>query len=298
MDLIVSTPQGEAEISVNAVHESVTIGDLLERVLNSAPPNLVYVDGRPTPIGTLMSAAGLVTGTVIDIAAPLERSREVDVTLVQAAGEGGGNRRPLEPGRYSLGTARRANVAPLTFSQVLVPRCEIVVEHSGRVTVTANQGDLDGHPATVPSAWEQQRLRIGHRVFRLDGMIHDRADSLLPTPLGQLNFVRGPRDEAATRAKRTIARNGGRLRRSGAITSNARSTAAALPSTRRSLAYDAELDSIRRTHLDLAEVIRRANKLSERLWERRPADEDAFVFSVGLADQRWTPETTAPRRSP
>ncbi|HVE19063.1 MAG TPA: FtsK/SpoIIIE domain-containing protein, partial [Ilumatobacteraceae bacterium] len=56
------------------------------------------------------------------------------------------------------------------------------------------------------------------------------------------------------------------------------------------LAYEAELDQIRRTHLDLAEVIRRATKLSERLWERRPADEDAFVFSVGLADQRWTPD--------
>ena len=69
MDLIVSTPQGEAEISVNAVHESVTVGDLLGRVLNSAPPGLVHIDGRPTPVGTLLSAAGLVTGTVIDITA-------------------------------------------------------------------------------------------------------------------------------------------------------------------------------------------------------------------------------------
>src|SRR4051794_33699843 len=142
MDLIVSTPQGEAEISVNGVHESVTIGDLLTRVLSSAPPNLVYVDGRPTPIGTLLGAAGLLTGTVIDLSAPTERSVDGRVTLVQAAGEGGGNRRPLTPGRYSLGTARRANVSPLTFNQVLVPRCELVVEHSGRVTVTANQGDL------------------------------------------------------------------------------------------------------------------------------------------------------------
>ena len=169
MDLIVSTSQGEAEISVNAVHESVTIGDLLSRVLNSAPPNLVYVDGRPTPTGTLMSAAGLVTGSLIEINAPLERSGDSEITLVQAAGEGGGNRRPLAPGRYSLGTARRANVAPLTFNQVLVPRCEIVVEHSNRVTVAANQGDLDGHPAANPARWEDQRLRIGHRVFRLDG---------------------------------------------------------------------------------------------------------------------------------
>jgi DNA segregation ATPase FtsK/SpoIIIE, S-DNA-T family len=290
MDLIVSTPQGEAEISVNAVHESVTLGDLLGRVLNSAPPNLVYVDGRPTPTGTLMSAAGLVTGSLIEINAPLERSGDSEITLVQAAGEGGGNRRPLAPGRYSLGTARRANVAPLTFNQVLVPRCEIVVEHSNWVTVAANQGDLDGHPAANPARWEDQRLRIGHRVFRLDGVIQDRADSMLSTPLGQLNFVRGPRDEAPAEPEPNgRARNGGRRRsrRTTRVESTPPPPEAVVDPLR--LAYEAELDAIRRTHLDLAEVIRRAGKLSERLWERRPADEDAFVFSVGLADQRWTP---------
>ena len=291
MDLIVSTPQGEAEISVNAVHESVTVGDLLGRVLNSAPPNLVYVDGRPTPTGTLITAAGLVIGSLIELSTPLERLGDGEVTLVQAAGEGGGNRRPLGPGRYSLGTARRANVAPLTFNQVLVPRCEIVVEPSNRVTVAANQGDLDGHPATHPAPWEDQRLRIGHRVFRLDGEIQDRAESLLPTPLGQLNFVRGPRDEAAPEPEPN-----GRPRNGGKRLRNRRTKPADVPpepvvvADPARLAFEAELESIRRTHLDLAEVVRRAMKLSEHLWERRPADDDAFIFSVGLADQRWIPE--------
>jgi len=193
MDLIVSTSQGEAEISVNAVHESVTVADLLERVLSSTPPALVYVDGRPTPTGTLMSAAGLVTGSLIEVVPPSERNTDTAITLVQAAGEGGGNRRPLQPGRYSLGTARRANVAPLTFNEVLVPRCEIVVDHAGQVNVIANQGDLDGRPVGYPTIWTDQRLRIGHRVFRLDPVADDRATSLKPTPLGQLNFVRAPR---------------------------------------------------------------------------------------------------------
>ena len=103
MDLIVSTPQGEAEISVNAVHESVTVGDLLGQVLSSAPPNLVYVDGRPTPIGTLISAAGLVTGSVIEIAAPTERSGDTQVTLVQAAGEGDRYERSAEHAREAHG---------------------------------------------------------------------------------------------------------------------------------------------------------------------------------------------------
>ncbi len=292
MDLIVSTPQGEAEISVSAVHESVTIGDLLERVLASTPPALVYIDGRPTPVGTLMGAAGLTTGTVIDLAPPLERPRHVDVTLVQTAGEGGGNRRPLEPGRYSLGTARRANVGPLTFNQVLVPRCELVVEHSGKVTVTANQGDLDGHLATAASPWDQQRLRIGHRVFRLDGDIEDRAASLVPTPLGQLNFIREPRDEAVAEPEPNgRARHGARrLRRARGNRSEVRlpPPIAAVDPVRQ--AFDTELDNVRRTHLDLGEVIRRALQLSERLWERHPADDDAFVFSVGLADQPWVTE--------
>src|SRR6476620_1232265 len=192
MDLIVSTSQGEAEISVNAVHESVTLADLLERVLTSSPPALVYVDGRPTPTGTLMSAAGLVTGSLIEVVPPSEGNTDTAITLVQAAGEGGGNRRPLQPGRYSLGTARRANVAPLTFNEVLVPRCEIVVDHAGQVNVAANQGDLDGRPVGYPTRWTDQRLRIGHRVFRLDPNADDRATSLKPTPLGQLNFVRAP----------------------------------------------------------------------------------------------------------
>ena len=291
MDLIVSTPQGEAEISVNAVHESVTVGDLLIRVLSSVPPNLVYIDGRPIPTGTLIGAAGLVTGSVIETAGPVERVGDTEITLVQAAGEGGGNRRPLEPGRYALGTARRANVAPLTFNQVLVPRCEVVVEHSGRVIVVANQGDLDGHVAAHPAQWEQQRLRIGHRVFRLDGAIHDRATSLQATALGQLNFVRAPRDESVVDPEPAgRARNGARRRgrRGPRVDPAEQPTITSTDPVR--VAYDAELESIRRTHLDLAEVIRRATQLSEHLWERRPADDDAFIFSVGLADQRWSPE--------
>lgn len=292
MDLIVSTPQGEAEISVNAVHESVTVSDLLARVLSSAPPNLVYVDGRPTPTGTLISAAGLVTGSVIEIAAPTERPSDTQVTLVQAAGEGGGNRRPLAPGRYSLGTARRANVAPLTFNQVLVPRCEIVVEHSGDVMVIANQGDLDGHVAANPARWDQQRLRIGHRVFRLDPAIDDRAQSLQTTPLGQLNFVRGERNQVvADPEPNGRGRNGGRrLRGRRNHRAEAPPAQPLVTTDPLRLAHETDLEGVRRTHLDLAEVVRRATTLSERLWERRPADDDAFVFSVGLADQPWLPE--------
>ncbi|HSB85312.1 MAG TPA: FtsK/SpoIIIE domain-containing protein, partial [Ilumatobacteraceae bacterium] len=289
MELIVSTPQGEAEISVSAAHESVTIADLLQRVLNAVPPHLVYIDGRPTPSGTLLTAAGLLVGSVIQTTPPLEQDRPADVTLVQAAGEGGGSRRSLDAGRYSLGTARRANVTPLTFNQVLVPRCELVVEHSGRVTVTANQGDLDGQLATVASPWDQQRLRIGHRVFRLDAAIDDRAESLTPTAQGQLIFVRAGRDQAPAEPE-TNGRSRGVRRLRWNRPEPAEPAPAPPPVDPVRAEFESELDNVRRAHLDLGEVVRRAMQLSERLWERRPGDDDAFVFSLGLADQTWTPE--------
>lgn len=290
MELIISTPQGEAEIVLNAVHESVTVGDLLERVLNAKPPGLVYIDGRPTASGTLLSAAGLLIGTVIEVTQPVEQPHPTAATLVQAAGEGGGSRRPLDPGRYSMGTARRANVAPLTINQVLVPRCELVVEHSGRVLVTANQGDLDGRVAASPSAWEQQRLRIGHRVFRVDRSIHDRAGSLTPGVQGQLHFVRPPRDQAPPEPETNgRTRNPGRrLRRNRNEQHTPHEPPVTVTDPARA-AFEHELDTMRHTHLDLGEVVRQATQLSEHLWQRRPGDDDAFVFSLGLADQRWTP---------
>ena len=245
----------------------------------------MYVDGRPTPIGTLMSAARLVIGSVIDTVAPAPAG-ESGIILTQAAGEGGGNRQSLAPGRYSLGTARRANVAPLTFNEVLVPRCQLAVEHSGRVTVAASQGDVDGYSAVNPARWTDEHLRIGHRVFRLEDAIDDRATSLVPTSMGRLSFLRRSRleqldlpepDVRAGNARRLL-----RRRRSPGSDVPERRDATKDPAE---VAFDAELAGTRRAHLDVAEVVRRAIRLSDHLWERRPVDEDAYVFSVGLADQ-------------
>ncbi len=117
MDLIVSTAQGEAEISVTSVHESVTVGDLLGRVLNSAPPALVYIDGRPTPTGTLVSAAGLVIGSVIEVGTPLERAGD-DRRHPGAGGRRGcrqpptARTRPLHARHRPSGQRRAADVQP------------------------------------------------------------------------------------------------------------------------------------------------------------------------------------------
>ncbi|HEY4611122.1 MAG TPA: FtsK/SpoIIIE domain-containing protein, partial [Ilumatobacteraceae bacterium] len=156
----------------------------------------------------------------------------------------------------------------------------------------ANQGDLDGRSINHPARWKEQRLRIGHRVFRLDANGNDRATSLKPTSFGQLNFVRGPRDEVVAEPEQNgRSRNGNRRRRRGrTATLEVTPPSPTVPVDPEQAAVDAELEARRRTHLDLAEVIRRATDLSTHLWERRPTDDDAFLFNVGLADQRWTPE--------
>ncbi len=286
MNLIVSTPQGEAEFSV-ATHESVTVRELLYRVITSTPPDVVHIDGRPVPIGTLVTAAGIVSGSTIALSPPEAHTAAAAVTLVQAAGDGGGHRQGLAPGRYTVGTARRANVDPLTFNEVLVPRCDVVVEHSGEVIVTAVHGELDGNSAHEPSRWRDEFLRIGHRIFRVDGPINDRAE-LTPTAAGRLRFTPTFRDPGSpVLGLPGRGRTGGRRRlgrRSG------RAMPDPVQPTRDDAArsaFDSELAGLRRDHLDVAEVVRRATELSSHLWERRVTDEDAFVFNIGFADQPW-----------
>jgi DNA segregation ATPase FtsK/SpoIIIE, S-DNA-T family len=284
MNLIVSTPQGEAEFSV-ATHESVTVRELLSRLMT--PPALVHIDGRPVPIGTLVNAAGIVSGSTIALSPPEPTAAAAAVTLVQAAGDGGGHRQALAPGRYIVGTARRANVDPLTFNEVLVPRCDVAVEHSGEITVTAVHGELDGVSAHEPSRWRDEFLRIGHRIFRVDGPINDRAN-LMPTASGRLWFTPTFRDPASpvlglpgrgrTGGRRRLGRRSGRAMPDPVQPS---------PDDAAKSAFDSELAGLRRDHLDIAEVVRRATERSSHLWERRVTDEDAFAFNLGFADQPW-----------
>ena len=266
MDLIVSTPQGEAEISVNAVHESVTVGDLLGpgAQLGATQPG---VRRRPADADGHVDHAQRASSPdrVIEVSAPLERLGDGEVTLVQAAGEGGGNRRPLGPGRYSLGTARRANVAPLTFNQVLVPRCEIVVEHSG----PCHGRRQPGRPRRprrrhIPAPWE--RPAAANRPSGVPARRRDprprgiaAADPARPAQLrpGPTRRSRPPNPSPTV----------GRATAESGVAADAPAAPNVPPPPpvvvrrpRCKAAYDAELDSIRRTHLDLAEVVRRATQ--------------------------------------
>lgn len=277
MDLILATAHADVEVSVDALHDSVTLLDLLAVLAPAPAPKVIYVEGRALPAGTLVSASGLVNGSVLSLSAPPASPIGPSVSLVQAAGEGAGSRCPLRPGRYSVGPARRANVSALAASEVLQPQFELTVEHDLGVVVTAVEGTLDGRRVAEATAWREQHLRIGNRVFRLEPAVDDAAVLVERSATGQLEL--GPARIRPT----TVApgNDGGRpwpARRG-------RSPIGVAPGAEAADVSPPPAALARRRHPDVAEVVRRAMVRSSRLWQRTPADPDAFRFSVGLADQ-------------
>jgi len=272
MDLVVSLAAADVEVSIDAVHESATLHDVLVQLLPS-PPDVVFVDGRPTPSKTLIAAAGLLNGSTIAMRPEPATATAPVVSLVQSAGDGGGHRSPLEPGQYVVGSSRRPNAPALTRADVLVPRFRLSVDAEGGVSVAAEHGDLDGAPLTSPVPWSDQQLRIGNRVFRLEGQVVDETSAAARPHRGQLAVGRGA-NEAVLTADDAGAVAPGRRGRA----SDRRSRVGAL------LAPAAQLARADVRRLDVAEVVRRAVRRSSHLWERSAADDDAFTFSVGLAD--------------
>ena len=272
MDLVVSMAAADVEVSIDAVHESATLHDLLVQLLPT-PPDVVYVDGRPTPSKTLIAAAGLLNGSTIGMRHEPPPATAPVVSLVQAAGDGGGHRSPLEPGQYVVGSSRRPNAPALTRADVLVPRFRLSVDQQGGVSVAAEHGDLDGAPLVSPVQWGDQQLRIGNRVFRLEGQVVEEGTSAGPHR-GQLAVVRGANEVALTAEAAGVTTPG---RRGRASDRRARVGVPGAPTARPFARADAR-------RLDVAEVVRRAVHRSSRLWERSATDDDAFTFSVGLAD--------------
>ncbi|MDH3754720.1 MAG: FtsK/SpoIIIE domain-containing protein [Acidimicrobiia bacterium] len=83
----------------------------------------------------------------------------------------------------------------------------------------------------------------------------------------------------------------GRRRRSRTGKRHARALARSLAALRTEMeaASGAELEARHARSPDLAEVVRRAQQPSTRLWERRPVHDDAMQLVVGTTDQAWEP---------
>ena len=284
MDLIISTAQGDAEVSLSHVHESVTVADIVRQVTGRPSPSMVRIDGRMVSTSMIALGARLFRGSRIEVGTdspPIDAgqaSAPGSLTLVQVAGTGSGHRRELLPGRYRIGVARRGGVAPLAVSTVADTRFEVEISEGGAAHVSARHGDLDGAPLDDQRPWTSQHLRIGSRVFRLESSQRsDTISELAPDRTGRAKLQR---------AERLVSPidSGMWVPESGEPSARERNESAPLRISRPN-----------DTNLDIAELVRRGRATSRLLWERRPDDPAAYMFSVGLAPRRVAASTTQPR---
>lgn len=169
MDVVLRTPNGDAELSIGSHQQAVTLADLVETVTGRAAPAVVYVDDRAVPAVTAIGTAGVLIGSVISTVDDLEPA-PIDgvVELVQIAGVGSGARRWLTPGRYRIGIGRRLNAVELDLAPVDTALLELDVESDGSIAVRSSAGArLDGVPVTSPTRWESGVVDVGGRVFAL-----------------------------------------------------------------------------------------------------------------------------------
>jgi S-DNA-T family DNA segregation ATPase FtsK/SpoIIIE len=285
MDLIISTAQGDAEVSLSHVHESVTVADIVRQVTGRPSPSMVRIDGRVVSTSMIALGARLFRGSRIEVgtdpttADSSQNAPSGAITLVQVAGTGSGHRRELTPGCYRVGIARRGGVAPLTVNAVADARFDLDVREGGAVFVSARQGDLDGVSVEEPQLWTDQHLRIGSRVFRLEGAQRsDTISELTPDRTGRASLRRAERSASPIDSGIWVPD----------ATEAPPADRAEPTSTRSNRPHD--------TNLDIGELVRRARTTSRLLWERRPDDPAAYVFAVGLAARRTTVPAPATHR--
>ena len=284
MDLIISTAQGDAEVSLSHVHESVTVADIVRQVTGRPSPSMVRIDGRMVSTSMIALGARLFRGSRIEVGTDSsstdagQSSAATSLTLVQVAGTGGGHRRELLPGRYRIGVARRGGVAPLAVSAVADARFEIEISEDGTARVSARHGDLDGASLDEQRQWTHQHLRIGSRVFRLESAQRsDTISELTPDRTGRARLQRTERSASPIDSGMWVPEHGEPLGRD------------------RSEAAPSRISRPNDTNLDIAELVRRGRTTSRLLWERRPDDPAAYMFSVGLAPRRLAATTAPPR---
>lgn len=172
MEVVLRTPNGEAEVSLGSGQEEAALADLVERVTGRSAHQVVYIDGRAVPASTPIGTSGLLNGSTIsttdDIAPPPADGR---VELVQVAGQGAGARRWLTTGRYRLGVGRRVSGPELDLAAVDTPMLELEVDTAGSVTVrsAASAARLDGAvlDADRPTDWTTGLVSVDGRVFAL-----------------------------------------------------------------------------------------------------------------------------------
>ena len=282
MDLIISTAQGDAEVSLSHVHESVTVADIVRQVTGRPSPSMVRIDGRMVSTSMIALGARLFRGSRIEVGTDYTTadagfaSPTGAITMVQIGGTGSGHRRELPTGRYRIGVARRGGVGPLALAPVADARFELDVRDTGAVYVCARHGDLDGTPIDQPELWTTQHLRVGSRMFRLEtAQRSDAISELAPDRTGRAQLHRAERlvstsDQTAWATSSPAA--------SSPITP--------IAPTASPDGASARVGRGRETDVDIGELVRRGLTSTRHLWERRPDDPAAYEFTIGFAPRR------------
>lgn len=304
MDVVLRTPNGEAEVSLGPGQEDVALADLVERVTGRAASQVVYVDGRAVPSATSLGTSGVLTGSTIatmDDAGPPPVDGRVEI--VQVAGQGAGARSWLRTGRYRIGVGRRVSARELDAAPVDSPMLDIEVDDSGIVLIrsAAARARLDGVELSPdePTVWSTGLVDVAGRVFAL-GARDPRARTGAGHRFagvgvdGAAAFNRPPRLAAAPEfPPLEVPDAGGGARRSRARDLDAssrgdRAAADAFTAAARER-HERERDRRRAESPDLASAVRLADVASPELWQRRPGHADVFRVAIGLADVDWTP---------
>ena len=173
MDLVVRSPHGDADVSVDADLVTTTLGDVVASVTGQAVPAIVVVDGRVLPASTVLADENVRVGSVLSTVS-VDQDRAVDpvIHLLQHAGRGAGSIRPMGLGRYRIGPGRRLYAPELAAAPVEQVAFELEI---GADTVTVHPvGDspviVDGRIIVEPTAWIGGDLVTGARVFGFQRM--------------------------------------------------------------------------------------------------------------------------------
>ncbi len=166
MDLVVRSPHGDADVSIDTDVTTTTLGDTVAAVTGQAVPTIVVVDGRTLPASTPLADENVRIGSVLST---VDQERAVDpaINLLQHAGPGAGSIRPLGRGHYRIGPGRRLSATELAEAPVeqVAFELEIVADTVTVHPVADSPLVVGGRTIVGPTVWNGEDLVTGARVF-------------------------------------------------------------------------------------------------------------------------------------
>ena len=165
MHVVIHSPHGEAEVSVDRNGVDATVADLVSAVTGEVAPATVFVDGHPVGASEPL-ATTVLDGAVLDATWPSPVAA-ADAELVIVGGPGSGLSRRLSMGRYRIGPGASSRASELADGTSVDPRLELDVIGPGAAQVSAPGGWLGGVAVSGAVRWTNEPLRVGDHAFVL-----------------------------------------------------------------------------------------------------------------------------------